>query len=119
MKNSYQELHRVTISGIASGLEAKDIGSIIYKFKDNDSVLVDLYINKVLHLEKFPSRLLSSQQLLCQHHSNDNYYMLTRNLSTLKLGGFSKEVQYNPMTNLPLLLTKSGINRMTKICNLV
>ena len=36
--------------------------------------------------------------------------------STLKLGGFTKTVEYDPLSNLPLLYTESGIN---KIYNLI
>ena len=58
---TYKILDGVVISGIASGLEAKGIGSVIYKIKDDNGIPIDLQIDKVLHLENLPTRILSPQ----------------------------------------------------------
>ena len=113
---TYKVLDRVVISGIASGLEAKGIGSVIYKIKDDDGIPIDLQIDKVLHLENLPTRILSPQQLLKQHHSIGDNYFINSQHSTLKLGGYTKTIEYDPLSNLPLLYTESGIN---KIYNLI
>ena len=54
-----KELEGVVISGIASGLEAKGIGSVLYKIKDNDGIPIHLQVDKVLHLENLPTRIIS------------------------------------------------------------
>ena len=57
--STYKTLEGVIISGIASGLKTASIGSVSYKIKDDNRNSIDLEINKVLHLEKLPIRLLS------------------------------------------------------------
>ena len=59
--NSYEPLKGVTTSGIASGLKTLGIGSVLYKTKDDQGNLIDLQIDRVLHLEKLSARLLSPQ----------------------------------------------------------
>ena len=61
---TYKILDRVVISGIASGLEAKGIASVICKIKDDNGIPIDLQIDKVLHLENLLTRIPSPQQLL-------------------------------------------------------
>ena len=56
---TYKPLSSIIISGIASGLEVAGIGSTLYKIKDDDNNLIDLQIDRILHLKKLPSRLLS------------------------------------------------------------
>ena len=57
--NTYRKLTGVTISGIASGLQAAGIGSVLYKFKSDHGQAVDLQIDKVLLLSNLSYRLLS------------------------------------------------------------
>ena len=59
IKGSYQKLTSITISGIASGLKASGVGSVIYKIKDDDDNLLDFQIDKVLHLENLITCLIS------------------------------------------------------------
>ena len=51
---TYKPLSCVTISGIASGLEAAGIGLILCKILDNDGVILNLQIDRVFHLKKLP-----------------------------------------------------------------
>ena len=57
IEGSHKELTCMTISGVASGLTASDTGSASCKIKDNKKNLIDLKIDKVLHLKKLPTRL--------------------------------------------------------------
>ena len=61
VKGSYKALSGVTISGIASGLEATGVRTMLYKFKNDDNNFIDLYVDHVLHLKKLLSRLISRQ----------------------------------------------------------
>ena len=56
---TYKVLSGVTISGIASGLEAACIGSVLCKISDDNWVLLDLQIDRVLHLKQLPQHLIS------------------------------------------------------------
>ena len=49
--DTYRVLSGVTISGIASGLEAVGIGLVLCKILDDNGVLLDLQIDRVLHLK--------------------------------------------------------------------
>ena len=51
---SYKPLSGITISGIASGLEATGIGSVNYQICDDQGKVLDLQIDRVLHLKQLP-----------------------------------------------------------------
>ena len=57
--DTYRVLSGVTISGITSGLEAAGIGSVLYKILDDDGAILDLQIDRVLHLKQLPQHLIS------------------------------------------------------------
>lgn len=76
---TYKPLKGITISGIALGLSASGIGTIIYKIKDDNGELFDLQIDKVLHLKQLPTRLVSPQQILQQHKSFKNDFTMNHN----------------------------------------
>ena len=78
--NTYRKLSGVTISGIASGLKAAGIGSVLCKYKSNSGQLIDLQIDRVLHLPSLPCRLLSPEQILKQHFQLEMVSIWTRTI---------------------------------------
>ena len=109
---TYKPLSCVTISGIASGLEAAGIGSVLYKISDDNGTLLDLQIDRVLHLKQLPQRLISPQQVLKQHYSPGDGFFMYNTHSILKIGGHTKTISYDPLTNLPIFYTKSGVDKL-------
>ena len=107
------------MSGIASGLQAAGIGSVICKFKSDQGQPVDLQIDRVLHLPTLPCRLLSPQQILKQHYSFGDGFTMNKDHSTLTINGVTKTIGYDPMTNLPLLHAEPGLSTLHKINNLI
>ena len=110
--DTYRVLSGVTISGIASGLEAAGIGSVLYKISDDNGTLLDLQIDRVLHLKQLPQRLISPQQVLKQHYSPGDGFFMYNTHSILKIGGHTKTISYDPLTNLPIFYTKSGVDKL-------
>ena len=58
----YKPFQGVTISGIVSGLKEADIDSVKYNILDNNSSIIDLQIDQVVHLKRLLQCLLSCQQ---------------------------------------------------------
>ena len=57
----------VTISGIASSLEALSIGSIRLNITDNNDKAAELQVDRILHLKDLLHTLLSLHQILKQN----------------------------------------------------
>jgi len=109
---TYKSLQGVTISGIASGLKASGIGSVKYPIVDDNGSIIDLQIDRVLHLKGLPQRLLSPQQILKQHYSIGDGFFMYHDKAILKLGGSTKTISYDRLTNLPILYTQSGVSKL-------
>ena len=59
IEGTYKPLKGVTISGIASGLEASGIGSIMLNLTDDKGDSFAIQIDKVLHLKQLLNTLIS------------------------------------------------------------
>ena len=112
---NYKPLKGVKISGIASGLEASGVGSIKINFRDDDDKAVELHVDRVLHLKDLPHTLLSLQQILQQHQSLQNSFALCSDRAVLLLHNFKKTIKYDPLTNLPMLYTESGVTKLYNV----
>ena len=115
--DSYEPLQGVAIPGIASGLNTSGVGSVLCKIKYEDGHLIDLQIDRVLHLEKLPSRLISPQQVIRQSNNLSDGFHVERNKSKLIFHGYSKTVNYDPLKNIPMLFTESGLNNLHAYLN--
>ena len=115
IEGTCKPLKGVTISGIASGLKASGIGSIKLNIIDDNDKAMELQIDRALHLKDLPHTLLSPQQILKQHRSLNNSFTLYDDRAVLTLDDLKKTIQYDHLTNLPMLYTESGIN---KLCNM-
>ena len=110
---TYGSLSGVTISGIVSGLEAAGVGSVRCQILDDDGATLDLQIDRVLHLKKLPQRLISPQQVLKQHYSSGDGFFMCPTHSVLKIGGHTKTILHDPLTNLPIFTQNQALMKCT------
>ena len=112
VKGTCKKLSGITMSGIASGLPVEGIGSVMCKIIDDSENPLDLQTDNVLHLKDLPTRLVSPKRLLKQHHAKGDGCNLHDNESKLALNGCTKTTPCDPMSNLPMLHTESGVSKL-------
>jgi hypothetical protein len=104
-----QPVQNVTLKGIAHGLRVAGIGTIQYKFLNDDGKEQTLTLRRCLHVPQCSVRLLCPQQIGAMTGCFGNGFNATHTRPTLTVHGKPTTLAYDTTSNLPLLFTAPGI----------
>ncbi len=109
--DTYVPITGATINGIASGLEVSGYGTIRWVITDDDGDPIDIEIDRVLHIPKVPTRLLSPQQFVKQTNGPKDGFHVGAEKSVLTFRGFRKTIEYNCSNKLPIFASHPGVEK--------
>jgi hypothetical protein len=104
------------ITGIASGLQVKGIGTVSYSFHNDAGELQTLNIKECLYVPQCTARLLCPRQIPSNTSCSKDIFIAGEDKALLICFGKPKTVPYDSLTNLPLLFTALGISSFTRFC---
>ena len=84
----------------------------MHKIKDYDGNLLDLKIDRVLHLDKLASRLISPQKLLRQLNSLSDCFHMKNYTSWLSFNGCKKTAACDHITSFLITCTESVVETL-------
>lgn len=106
----------VEIKGIASGLQVAGYGDIRYDFHNDAGETQTMLLKDCLYVPKCSPRLLCPRQLgITSKHSSDGFNALS-DTSILTFQGKPTTIQYDKISNLPILYTAPGLNSYHRFC---
>jgi hypothetical protein len=102
-------VQNVTLNGIASGLPVAGIGTIQYHFINDKKETQTITLNRCLYVPKCTIWLLCPQQIGYATGCPSDGFNATASNPVLTVHGESTTLQYDSLSNLPLLYTTPGI----------
>jgi len=104
------------IQGIASGLTVKGSGSVHYSYYNDAGKLQTIKLKHCLYVPKCTARLLCPRQLGIQSGNDKDGFNSTLDCGILTFQGRPTTIQYDTITQLPILYTASGYTSYTRFC---
>lgn len=105
---TYKPVTGITINGIASGLAMEGYDTIRWLIDNDNGKVIEVELDRVLHILKLPTRLLSPQQMARQLGQKGNGFYACASKGTLFFGDFHRTVQYDSSNGRPIFTTHAG-----------
>jgi hypothetical protein len=106
----------IEIKGIASGLQVRGFGDVSYQFYNDAGELQTLVLPNCLYVPQCTARLLCPRQMgKTSGHPSDGFDAISEN-PILTFEGKSTTVQYDEISNLPILYTAPGVTTFHQYC---
>jgi len=102
-------IQHVSIKGIASGLTATGIGDVSYSFVNNAGETQQLLLRNCLHVPSCTVRLICPWQIGATTGNSADGLYTTHSNTTLVVNSSPTTINYNAISQLPILFTKPGI----------
>jgi len=99
----------ITLKGIASGLRVAGIGTLQYHFINDKNEKQTITLNRCLYVPQCTVRLLCPQQIGYATGCPSDGFNATSTNPILTVQGETTTLDYDSVSNLPLLYTTSGI----------
>jgi len=103
-------VQNLEIKGIASGLKIMGVGDITYHVYDDEGNIQTLTLKNSLYVPQCSSRILCPRQLAMSAANPQDCFIAGSANSTLICNGKPITVQYDMISNLPILFTAPGIS---------
>jgi hypothetical protein len=111
-----QPVQSVEIKGIASGLQVRGFGDVCYKFYNDAGELQTLTLPNCLYVPQCTARLLCPRQIgATSGHPGDGFNATSDN-PILTFEGKQTTIQYDNISNLPILYTAPGVTSFHRYC---
>jgi hypothetical protein len=105
-----QPSSNTVLKGIGSGLHIEGIGTICWKFSNDNGDEIALHIHDSLYVPSTPMCLLSPQTIAQQtNHPLDGFHA-KGSTGTFTFSGFHKTIFYNSKNNLPIFFTSPDLS---------
>jgi transposase InsO family protein len=102
-------VQHVNIKGIASGLIATGIGDVSDSFVNDAGETQELLLRNCLHVPSCAVRLICPRQIGATTGNSADGFYVTHTSTTLIVNGSPTTINYDTISQLPILFTKPGI----------
>jgi hypothetical protein len=106
----------VEIKGIASGLQVQGYGGISYTYYNDKGLCQQMVLKNCLYVPRCTARLLCPRQLGLASGNPLDGFSSQSDASILTFQGQPTTIQYDTISNLPVLYTAPGIQSYVRYC---
>jgi hypothetical protein len=114
--DSIRPVQNVEITGIASGLQVRGIGTVSYQFFNDAGQLQTLQIKDCLYVPQCSARLLCPRQIPHNTGNPRDIFISGQDKAMIFCHGQPTTIAYDSLTNLPILYTAPGITSFQRFC---
>lgn len=114
-KSDFVNLHPTTntvLNGVGSGLNIDGVGTLCWKFTNDNEDEISLHIQDSLYVPSAPMHLLSPQTIAQQTDNSLDGFHANGPHGIFTFAGFSKSIHYISKNNLPIFFTSSDFLSM-------
>jgi hypothetical protein len=109
-------VQHVNIKGIAAGLTAAGVRDIAYSFINDAGETQQLLLRNCLYVPSCAMCLVCPRQIGSTTGNQTDGLLATHSTTTLFVHGHPTTVRYDPISQLPILFTKPGIDSYIQFC---
>jgi hypothetical protein len=114
--SAIKPVQAVEIKGIAAGLQVCGVGDISYSFYNDDNELQTITLRDYLYVPQCTARLLCPRQIGISTGNPLDGFNAISDKSILTVHARSTTIQYDTVSQLPILYTASGMSSFHRFC---
>jgi hypothetical protein len=106
----------IEIKGIASGLQVHGFGDVKYSFVNDTGITQHLHLKNCLYVPQCTSRLICPRQIRITTGNPLDGFTSVAGHAYLTVDGHRTTIQYDSISNLPILYTTPGCQSYHRFC---